>query len=297
LTAKAPSEDSETEQTYRQADQSPTIPEESFPPSNLDPGLLDPEIRNYFFRPDSHDPPPYTDIDQSSQHILPDAPPTAWLHFDDPFDTFVARPLSENDTIDPSLFEPPPFQPAEIYPPHPSNYNEPSISPTALERPAALTPTEPVKWYSGGKEVVSKVPPKRRSREMTREDESVGDISGKQWEVNVETGLNTVKRLKLVFREKTLPSTAEQGKHVESEGNGIQRTIPDERDLAVGDNRDTALPADVTMPRKCRAVSVVIPRRKINRELYPMFLARNARQTMVRSKATGRIKGFIYEWP
>jgi hypothetical protein len=44
------------------------------------------------------------------------------------------------------------------------------------------------------------------------------------------------------------------------------------------------------------AVDVVVLEKKIDKDLYPVFLAKDARQVMIRSKNSGRVKGIIYSW-
>lgn len=324
MTAKSQSEDPEPdpEPSAPHFERSPTIPAEFPDNSSLDPslGLIDPEIRNYFFKPDSHGPPPYSEVDTNphSGEQFQSAEP--WLAVLDTYDSFIAQPLNQHSTIDPSLFGPSPFaqQPTpQIFSPSRPIYDEPRISPALLGKPSPSPVAAPVKWYSGGKEVVSKkAPPLRRSREQTQASHSPVEIQPpapdppvKQWEVNVETGLDTIKRIKLIFRESpgapsSRPASSGQFKGFAPDiGDGRvtppaacgveEKELPYASELHLDDNTP---PPEMKRRRLDENVSVVIHRREIERELYPVWLATDAKQVWIRKKKTGRVKGVIYDW-
>ena len=145
---------------------------------------------------------------------------------------------------------------------------------------------------------------------------------GMKHQVNVETGLETVKRIKLVFHgnpfeKKRSRSTAASAVKARSpreveritppaaiyEG----RRLPTAKELGIDNNspppEDRSSGSDLIFienklvkREQVTKVEVVIPRRKINKSLYPMFLSRDARQTQIRRKSDGSIKGMIFSW-
>jgi len=136
-------------------------------------------MSSYFF---GHEPPPYEDVSHRpsftpsnahahhtssppfSQRILTESE-DQWLHFDDPFNAYIAEPFPSNETntLDPSLFTSNPIAPIPVFTSHPENNDQfmekrnVSISPALLDK--STKPTEQVKWYSTGKEVQIGGPP------------------------------------------------------------------------------------------------------------------------------------------
>jgi len=158
----------------------PTFHHSRSPSSNtINPVLIDPEMSSYFF---GHEPPPYEDVSHRpsftpsnarahhtssppfSQRILAESE-DQWLHFDDPFNAYIAEPFPSNETntLDPSLFTSNPIAPIPVFPSHPENNDQfmekrnVSISPALLDK--STNQTEQVKWYSTGKEVQIGGPP------------------------------------------------------------------------------------------------------------------------------------------
>jgi len=70
------------------------------------------------------------------------------------------------------------------------------------------------------------------------------------------------------------------------------RLLPHANELHLDDNTP---PPDVRKRMRDENTMVVIPTKRINKALYPVFLASDARQKMVRNKATGKIN-IKYEW-
>ena len=94
-------------------DDTPDVPETFPEDTSLDPALLDPEMSNYFFGQPSHDPPPYSEVEshvdnqkEFSQSLLVDQPELPWMsHYDNSFETYIARPLSA-PILHPDLLSP-----------------------------------------------------------------------------------------------------------------------------------------------------------------------------------------------
>jgi hypothetical protein len=222
----------------------------------------------------------------------------SWLTNLDPYNGFIAQPL-HNNTVDPTLFD------SSIQPYHSNRpFHEPRISPSMLHK-SIQSPSTEVKWYSGGKEVVSKTPPKRRSRESTQDKRTPLQVENSiPWIVNVDTGLDTVKRIKLIFREGAASSSSRPNSSDSAQLaiDGERLTPPaakgeEERELPLASELD--LDENTPPPEKRRSdddISVVIPKREIKRELYPVLLARDAKQTMIKNKSTGMVKGVIFDW-
>jgi hypothetical protein len=222
LTTKTPSGDPEPGATPQFEHRSTSQFAQSPKHPNLDPILLDAEMSNYFIGAQySHHPPPYTEIDLPTSHLTQDN--LDWLqHFNDPYDDFITQPLpSEPDinTIDPCLFSlvqpnPPTIPPATFFsvePPAPK-----AQSPASSVRRA----TSPVKWFSRGRQLQrgGKYPPTLNTPRLPpppkRLSPSCDDAT--RYEINVETGLETVKRIKLVFREGRTPSLATEAEECDS---------------------------------------------------------------------------------
>lgn len=63
-------------------------------------------------------------------------------------------------------------------------------------------------------------------------------------------------------------------------------------DLDLDDNT----PPPTRVKKRKLIAGVVIPYKRIDRNLYRVFMSNMARQTMVRSKRDGRLKGIKFEW-
>ena len=89
-----------------------------------------------------------------------------------------------------------------------------------------------------------------------------------RYEVKVDTGLDTIKRIKLIFRgdekrnvERVTPDIAiEDGER-----------IPNASELYLDDNTPPPSPIPLRRKRKYSEVSVVIPYKSINKDLYTVF--------------------------
>jgi hypothetical protein len=365
--------------------------------SNLDPALLDPEMSSYFFGSQNHDePPPYSsqltypadfttheppsnprDHPQSFQHPhLPEE----WLPYN-PFETYIAQPLSSSaeQGIDPNIFTQTVPHPLTVYTNTPAFVDELqtpsiSISPAMLDKTAPVQ--EGVVWYSGaGKQIGGKRPPRHDGEgqgkgkgEGKGQGKGKGDLTarrkavlGKRYEMNVDTGLDTVKRIKLVFHEsKPVEKGVETGETVMGEtpvlvtGSAVSSTssavsktfpaapipvatvsstkstpttparaarnpqtpkakritrlvpqvtppaailpgrpVPMAKDLHLDDNSPSPSFSG-TSPEAL--VGVVVPRKRIDKDLYPQFLACDAQQTMYRNRITGKIRGVMFSW-
>jgi len=312
---------------------------------NLDPALLNPEISKYFLITHPDDPPPYTETDgpsqtQPSQQIsVSDIEPTWPSQFDPELQTFIARPLmdlSSGSTIVGT-------ESFGMYPAVAENRSI-SISPAMLDK-SAPPKREDVVWYSSGKEmqVGGRRPPRTNSRGKGKGNVSKNTTQkscaeqrplGTRHEMNVETGLDTVKRIKLVFHDE-LPTSnhLESGPLNDLEQILIAQTdsideVPEvlpltqEPDMSQRDARITPpaviesgrplLSADemhlddntpprtpvsrAPVPKLKRKVEIVILDKEFDKFLYPLFLGMDARQTMVTNKASGKVKGIIYNW-
>ena len=272
-------------------------------------------MSTYFFGHQSRDP-PYTENDnhEEPKYFEDPPPPTSWLpDFEDPFDSYIARPLSSDNigTINPALI---PSHGQSTYSrafvPNRNTFIEeprPQISPAVLEK-LAVSPSPEVKWYSGGREISGgKKPPRLRlSRDHSTEPETKDSTAAPvRYEVNVQTGLDEIKRIKLVFRGDT--STSASNSRPSSSGNMMRnarrmtppaamgddwRLLPHVSELHLDENTP---PPEVRKRMRDENVMVVIPRKRINKALYPVFLASDARQKMVRNKTTGKIN-IKYEW-
>ena len=208
---------------------------ETFPQDmSLDPALLDPEMANYFLEQASHDPPPYSEVEPHveshvdnhngfSQRLLANQPEQPWMsHYDNSFETYMARPLSQ------------PILHSDLLSPHskgmlPTMLNDDrskSISPSMLNKSSSISVQDEVVWYSSGREmqIGGKKPPRTKNNE---EGKGKGKVLGKRrktmddspspyagdlpiqdspiermrYEINVDTGLHTIKRIKLVFHD------------------------------------------------------------------------------------------------
>ena len=162
--------------------------------------------------------------------------------------------------------------------------------------------------------------------------ESAQGTTKRRFEVNVTTGLDTIKRIKLIFHQDlqptqptllpapATPGTGENAINLDSRGNF--HPLPRKRDIlcrphvprepspvAMADEVGRRLsmssesPSDDNNPRpvvevKMRNViaGVVVPCRRIDRSLYLAFMSNRARQTMVRRKRDGTLKGMKFEW-
>jgi hypothetical protein len=325
---------------------------------NLDPALLDPEMSNYFFIHQSQDPPPHSefeiqfpsqDDEYSHDMFVIDHPESLRMFHDDTsLQTDIAQPLFSPKSPDPLILSPPLAQShsLELFGSSESVLPDDqsiSISPSMLNKP--VLPEDDVRWYSNGKEVQvgGKTPPhskycregtgngnvlgKRPSKTVDAETVTIPRGLGTRYEVNVDTGLDTVKRIKLVFHRDS-PSTTDgpqagsssckQKNLVDGDGTptrgtfkerearqdiqrvtppaaiDIGRCLPTAKDLGLDENSPP--PSSVSLMEKNRNVEVVIPEAKIDKSLYPVYLGKDARQTRVTSKASGRVKGIIFAW-
>jgi hypothetical protein len=285
-------------------------------------------MASYFFGASQQDdPPPYTEQHNLSQPMLIDEPEpsSSWIPFES-FDIYTAQPLS--DPLDPTLFAPEPIrQTSEIFAQtHPSLIEEQStpisISPAMLDK--SSTTQKEVIWYSSGagKQIGGKKPPRHtgqgqgKGKKLNQSKPIVQKVLGPQYEVTVNTGLDTVKRIKLLFRDDSSVeprSTSESQSALEvsdTPGKRIKwferrvtppaaimsgQPIPNARDLHLDDNTPPSSPAPASPMREVLA-NVIVLEKKIEKDLYPVFLAKDARQVMIRSKKTGRVKGIIYAW-
>jgi hypothetical protein len=159
--------------------------------------------------------------------------PTSWLpRFSHPFDTYVGQPLSA--PLDPSLFAPEPLNIAAINRASFTEERPISISPALLKKSSTAPVQEEVVWYSSGMEMQKggKVPPltkhggkgksaihggkgylaptkhhgKKKSMLSRISRDSIptpedGERPGKKYETIATTGLDTIKRIRLIFRE------------------------------------------------------------------------------------------------
>ena len=319
--------------------------------------------------------------------------PQLWLGGYDTFETFTAKPLTAQ-ILDPSLFAT--TDPMGTFAPNHTPFVEGpktlSISPAMLDK--SQTAQEEVVWYSGaGKQVGGKKPPRgegkgkgkflgSRPNTMAEKAKALVDkgekILGKRYEMSITTGLETVKRIKLVFHEdltkeanvtpetkatteanvtteekvtteaspildsplstlatealtrrkppatqsprtktprpstsptKTEPTKTPQTKSTPTNAKGNKwleervtpeaaktpgRPIPNAKDLQLDENTPPSSPIPVSPVRI--VAEVVVRQKRVDRDLYPVFLGKDAKQTMVRSKIDGRVKGISYNW-
>ena len=202
-------------------------------------------MASYILGQPLHDPPPYVEIEvvphleshvdiheQISQHLHVDHSVSPWIsHYHNSFETYVARHLSE-PILHTNLILP---HSTVRFPTTLSADRSMSISPSMLNKSASISVQEEVVWYSSGKEtqVGGKKPPRIKDG---GEGKGKGKVLGKRKimddlnecvevmpiqdtpaertrrEVNVETGLNTIKRIKLIFHDSStdtpLPGTS-----------------------------------------------------------------------------------------
>lgn len=331
---------------------------------SLDPALLDPQMSKYFFGQPSHDPPPYSEIgtreshvDEYSQQMLIDHPESSWIaEYSHPFDAYIAQPFP-----DPFLLPDPVEHSTGILnsgPPIITREQSISISPSMLNKSASISVQDDVVWYSCGKElqVGGKNPPRTKyggegkgkgkvleerrktihtedltEKNLTSEANTTQKIQGTRYEMNVETGLDTIKRIKLIFHE-YLPSSMEtfrpgsSGSVCGTRDNPVDvdsapRWKPNQEkrdivrrdeirvapltamdpgcpllaasELHLDDNTPPPTPSVVSVEY---GVEVMIPLSKIDKSSYPVYLGSKARQTMVRRKSDGSIKGLKFVW-
>lgn len=125
-------------------------------------------------------------------------------------------------------------------------------------------------------------------------------------EVIVATGLDTVKRIRLVFHEDLTPPLASSPP---VDLNSPRTTRSGKRDVVLRPRRTSPLAMldddlsgdfdDGTSPpakRRKFISGVAVPWRRIDTSLYGVFLSGRARQTMVTSKRDGTFKGIKFEW-
>jgi len=162
--------------------------------------------------------------------------------------------------------------------------------------------------------------------------ESVQGNTKRRYEVNVTTGLDTIKRIKLIFHQDIQPAqptslpapattgTAENPINLDSRGNFPP--LPRKRDIlcrphvprelspvAIADevgrqpsmasesSSDDDEPQPVVEVKMRNVIAgVVVPYQRIDRSLYSAFMSSRARQTMVRRKRDGTLKGMKFEW-
>jgi hypothetical protein len=131
----------------------------------------------------------------------------------------------------------------------------------------------------------------------------------RRYEVIVATGLDTVKRIKLVFHEDLTPPARPSDPPTDLLTPRTVRT--GKRDIILRPRRtpllamlDDGLSSDYDdssspppeVKRRKFISGVVVPWKRIDRSLYGVFLSNRARQTMVTSKRDGTFKGIKFEW-
>jgi hypothetical protein len=163
--------------------------------------------------------------------------------------------------------------------------------------------------------------------------------------MNVETGLNTIKRIKLIFHEDSpqtsQPTSSGKGKsaanpidldfsHRSSRQTSPRPQRPGKKrdvllrqrdeprvatppaaidvdvgffllpstanDLDLDENTPTPSPSHNLQPTRWIAIEVSIPFQHLDKSQYPVFLAKDAKQMMVKSKLSGQIKGISFTW-
>jgi hypothetical protein len=303
-----------------------TLPEHS----NLNSGL-DPEISSYFCGPQLGDPLVYPEtndkVEDYRQHTYVDEPGLPWmLQYSPPLETYIAQPLSQvmlNPLLQASDSEQPPSM--NILPARQTVLDDRSvtISPAMLDKSTARSLKDKVIWYSKGREVqVNGKKPLRtkgggdgKAKQNILAKKLAGTTGkaqnprpcalGMRYEVNVQTGLDTIKRIKLVFHGD--PPEASQ---VQSPGLTIAENLKKEafrhEDMGVtqpvtfspspairyyplDEEKSSPEMSTALMKRGC-VVEVVIPKKEIDKSLYPMFLGKDAWQIMIRSKRAGEQK-------
>ena len=389
---KAPSTEPEIESQKDAPSMMSIIPdpfaEQSDLTANLHPALLDPEMSNYFFGSQTHNPPPASkfniDRDPYTHTALLDSHDSSWLsYYETNFETYIAQPLSSSTPLDPVI------DPAIL-----SNLQSPrrisplpnvaieersiSIAPSMLSKSGNSPMHEETVWYSKGVAQVGGKPPhtnnsgegKGKGRNLGQRPASDGGegkgkgkvlgkrplleveipdsppqrILGTRYEMNVETGLDTIKRIKLVFHDDPLqmsrPTSAGIGKSAAdpidldtsqnsspyaspAHRNGKKRDVlvrqdlrrerlrvtpPAAIDVDIGpvlpvasalhldDNTPPPIPFHHSEPTRWIAVEVLIPFKNLDKTQYPEFLAKDAKQVLVRNKVTGQIKGISFAW-
>jgi hypothetical protein len=380
LSAKTPNDSQFEPEDSPPVTFTPTIaPEtsESFPSeSNLDPALLDPEMSAYFFgSQDEPDPPAYTEIEHPHEFLQSTAiERPSWLPpLTNPFETYIAQPLAT--ALDPSLLVPQPLTITALNQTSITQERSISISPAMLDKSSAPPVQEEVVWYSSGKEmqVGGKFPPVtkhggkgksftnggkgfsapakgtgkgksilgKRPVKALSTSEVVSERTGKEYETIVVTGLESVKRIKLIYREdsprisddsrptssgslssnKAAPGSRmkpfkvdwESPKESASDSQkrdtkklevprvtppaamGVEgRRIPMASELHLDDN--TPPPTIAVLTNRSLNVEVVVHKKRFDRSQYPMFLAKDAEQTVIRDTVTGEEKGLTYSW-
>jgi hypothetical protein len=128
----------------------------------------------------------------------------------------------------------------------------------------------------------------------------------RRYEVIVPTGLDTVKRIKLVFHEDLTPPLAS---NPPVDLNSPRTTRSGKRDVILrprltnslamlDDDLSSEFDEGTSPPAKRRKYfsGVVVPGKRIDTSLYGVFLSGRARQTMVTSKRDGTFKGIKFEW-
>lgn len=295
--------------------------------STLDPSLLDPEITKYFSIPQLDDPLLCSEVGfqpqtQHSLQTLADEPDTTWMSpFETEFQSFLAEPLLDSTGIPTTA--PIDSEPPGVY----SVFGEDrsiSISPAMLDK-SAHSGQENVVWYSKGKEmqVGGRRPPRsvaqkkhkgKRTKKPSEDyvsPEEPKRVVRPRHEMSVETGLDTVKRIKLVFHEDLIappnPSTSidpndaaplsqSPDAHQLDETNITPPVNIDDRAPIVSEMDLEDTPDSIPVSATNSKTQIVIPEKKIDKALYPTFLGQNARQTMITNKITGKVKGIMYNW-
>ena len=156
----------------------------------------------------------------------------------------------------------------------------------------------------------------------------------------VETRLDNIKRIKLIFHEdppqSSLPKSSGTGKsltdpiEVDSSQQSTRQTspqwthgkkrdvvvrrdvrrvtppsaidvdvctlLPTGKDLHLHENTTPPTPSQFSQPTRWTATEVSIPFQHLDKSQYPAFLAQDAKQMMVRSKVSGKVKGISFTW-
>jgi hypothetical protein len=169
-------------------------------------------------------------------------------------------------------------------------------------------------------------------------------VLGTRYEMNVETGLNTIKRIKLIFHDDAPQSSRHtsswKGKSaadaivVDSSHRSSRQTsprlhspgkkrdvflrqrdeprvtttpaaidvdvgpllLPTANNLDLDENTPAPSPSHYLQPTRWIAIEVSIPFKHLDKSQYPVFLAKDAKQMMVKSKLSGQIKGISFIW-
>jgi hypothetical protein len=201
------------------------------------------------------------------------------------------------------------------------------VQPSLSAHPTLSSPLSHHRTRQPMPESTREHPPEHPSKPSHFPTESVEGVTKRRYEVSVPTGLDSVKRIKLIFHEDlpspqtSLPAPPASAANP-IDGDSHRRSFPlsRKRDILPRPNvsRDTppaALVDDVTQKlpmarelhldnntppameviKKNVVGGVVIPRKKIDRKVYQVFLSNRARQTMVR-KRDGKVKGIKFQW-